>query len=136
MWLMLKGKSLPRIFSRNRSFQGPSICLLYKYDVESINHLFIRCHFTKQVWMKLKISFPQALEWVVESINIFLKPWLTCYLSNNPKGLPLSSSWGIQLERHVAIFKNRTPKSSKFYSQSLEILSLSSSSTLVSHFSP
>lgn len=50
MWCLLSNKVPTNNNLNNRSIHGPSRCSLYKEHVEDIDHLFLLCPSTKQVW--------------------------------------------------------------------------------------
>jgi hypothetical protein len=50
MWLVLNGKVLTWDFLQNKNFHGLGICSLCEKHSEDIQHLFIQCNFTKDVW--------------------------------------------------------------------------------------
>jgi hypothetical protein len=59
-WLLSENKILVWDILQSRGWSGPNRCILCKEDSETSHHLFVSCHFTRQVWHQVKASLKLA----------------------------------------------------------------------------
>jgi hypothetical protein len=86
---------------------GPNYCQLCQHDSESIDHLFINCHFFKQVWNIIASALKIQSTWDGIKIADCFEAW-----TNNKQKhiyLPPFICWTVWLERNSTIFDNTIP---------------------------
>ncbi|XP_072066697.1 uncharacterized protein [Arachis hypogaea] len=88
---------------------GDSLCVMCTKELESAEHLFLRCEVAWQVWCKWLRSLGR--EWVIPgTIREMFESWRG--LHNRQQGLKMWMTvffaviWNIWLERNARIFKN------------------------------
>jgi len=83
-------------------WEGPSICQLCQKDLETVNHLFINCTFTKQVWFRIRSGLNILKDWEGNTITGCYAKWLKEYPDHTT--FPALISWNVWLERNKVIF--------------------------------
>ena len=108
MWCTLANK-IPTLYRLQKiSLEGLGWCTLCKDNEESVNHFFLTCSFTSQVWSHSLSLLNLIFDWSGISLE---EAWKT--LSSSPplahiKSLPLLHIWGILLARIVATFQDKS----------------------------
>jgi hypothetical protein len=84
-WLILENKVLTWENLVSKGWEGPSFCILCARGPETVNHLFIHCLFTRQVWLLISGVLKLFLFWdglSVEGCFDFglrrTRLWLSC----------------------------------------------------------
>jgi len=90
-----------------KGWSGPKICHLCKSESESINHLFINCTFSRQVWEKIVLNLKLQTIWDGNSLPNFFDRWVQ--KEKKLMHLPSLICWAPWLERNTTIFENWTP---------------------------
>lgn len=105
LWLVLKNKILTWDILQRRNWQGPGRFPLFLESSESSNHIFVECHFTKEVWRATKcITGERELEWKHGRKSLG-------NLAGRPRGkeehqsLPCFVLWAVWLTRNEALFQ-------------------------------
>lgn len=80
-WLLAHKKILTAENLQKPGINGPSWCVLCPNAKESINHLFLDCTYTKEVWRLVVGTLWQRLSWPI-SIADFFTRWGSHYLGN------------------------------------------------------
>jgi hypothetical protein len=115
--LAVKGKILTWDVLQSRGREGPGMCYLCKSDLESIDHIFIHCAFTKAVWEKIITRGGYKHTWSGRSLEICIQEWFEN--KSVPTVLAAHLCWNIWLERNLAIFEGSMPKIQKVYYKTL-----------------
>ena len=86
---------------------GPNRCCLCKEDAESVDHLFVSCHFLKEVICGLKSIFDVNILWNAPTFLENLSIWVSnrVYLLY----LPLFFIWNIWKARNRLCFDDQKP---------------------------
>jgi len=107
MWCALENKAPTWDILQKRSFQGPGWCVLCKRASESIDHLFLSCSFTVEVWKECSVLVGSPCLWTGASIGAAWEDWWGRTTVKKLKYLPLIVIWGIWLARNNAIFNDK-----------------------------
>jgi hypothetical protein len=75
MWLALENKILTWDNCQKRNMQGPRRCNLCKNNEESLDHLFVNCPFTREVWKKLLLINSGKNRWEQRSLIDCFHSW-------------------------------------------------------------
>jgi hypothetical protein len=105
MWLCLNKKILTWDTLRKRGWQGPGVCCLCKSDEEFVEHLFVHCPFTKNIWHMLRCLLNTYVVWGGISLEFNLKFWVNRY--NSLRALPGFTCLGIWCYRNSLLFNNK-----------------------------
>jgi hypothetical protein len=105
MWLCLNKKILTWDSLLKRGWQGPGICCLCKSAEETIEHLFVHCVFTKNIWYMLKCHLKFDVDWGGVSLENNLQLWIN--KNKSLKALPSFTCWGIWCYRNSLLFNNK-----------------------------
>lgn len=76
------------------------------YD-ETVDHLFVSCPFSREVWNEVLSISSGRNKWEQESLMECLKIWMMDKSEKNHKALPCSIIWGIWLSRNSMIFQGQ-----------------------------
>jgi hypothetical protein len=68
-WLTISRKLLTWDGLQKRGFKGPCLCIFCKNHAESIDHIFISCVFTKNLWFLLKDFLKLKRIWSGQNIT-------------------------------------------------------------------
>jgi hypothetical protein len=90
-----------------KGWSSPNICCLCHLDSESVDHLFIKCQFTKQVWQKIALVLKLHTTWEGTKIEDCLISWTQ--KESIHIHLPPLICWIVWLVRNSSIFENTTP---------------------------
>jgi ribonuclease HI len=96
---------------------GPNICYLCHLDLETTEHLFINCQFTKQVWLKIALALNLHTTWEGTKIEDCFTSW-TQNERTHIHLLPLIC-WTVWLVRNSTIFENMTPSTNTTTSKAI-----------------
>jgi len=107
MWCVLENKAPSWDNLQKRSFQGPGWCALCKRELETVEHLFLACSFTVEVWKECSVLVGSPCQWAGASIGAAWEDWWRRTTVKKLKYLPLLVIWGIWLARNNAIFNDR-----------------------------
>eukprot|EP00253_Pinus_taeda_P005179 PITA_05179 len=112
-WTLVHNKLLTGDNLTKRKFEGPHRCALCRCQLETAQHLFLDCAFTKKVWGLLLDEFQTSLPQQT-SVSELFATWCASY----PKGifpksfwrriwivLPKFVCWQLWLTRNQQIFK-------------------------------
>lgn len=70
------------------AFHDPSLCVLCKQVSESIDHLFLKYDFSKNIWESISNSL-QSGRWDVENVNSAWRNWCTSNHGSKLLSIPL-----------------------------------------------
>jgi len=107
MWCVLENKAPTWDNLQKRSFQGPGWCILCKRAQESVEHLFLTCPFSVEVWKECSVLVGFQCQWSGASLGAVWEAWWRRTTVMKHKYLPLLVIWGIWLARNQAIFKDK-----------------------------
>ncbi|QHO20170.1 Putative ribonuclease H protein [Arachis hypogaea] len=110
-WFVLVGRvnTKERLTKLGVNILGDSMCVLCTKELESVEHLFLRCEVTWQVWCKwLRLL---GREWVIPgTVKEMFESWHGMHNRQQGKKMWMSVFfaviWNIWLERNARIFKN------------------------------
>jgi hypothetical protein len=112
-WLVTQNRVWTADRLAKRGWPNCGLCPLCKQCVESVNHLFIHCRFTKRLWALvvswLGISGVDTSLWV----RLSMKAWwngMAARGAPNRKAmstLTLRITWEIWCERNTRVFRNK-----------------------------
>ena len=103
MWLCLRNKTLTGDNYRRRGGIGPSVCLLCLHYEETIQHIFVTCEETQEIWRCVCNLFKLECTWNNPSLEVNMKRWFLSKPKATP--VPFMVLWGIWLHRNNVIFK-------------------------------
>lgn len=107
-WLGMKGKLLTK--DRLHDPQVDQSCSLCRAEDESIDHLFFRCHFVRQVWSKIKswLGLHRSLTTLKAAVKWVIKEARGTGIQAKMKKLALASSTYFLWEaRNLRIFEGK-----------------------------
>ncbi|CAN1262893.1 Putative ribonuclease H protein At1g65750 [Linum perenne] len=108
-WLVFRNRIATIDNLQRRGFAIPNRCVLCKMESESVNHIFIHCRFSSQVWSKLSSTL-SMLGPLPSSFGDLVLMWkdMNCALgfSAAKKVLLHSFIWHLWLERNDRIFRD------------------------------
>ena len=114
---------------KKRGMEGPTRCPLCKCKEETMDHIMLDCHFSKEVWLKamnlnLGINLPHTIldlfsNWMNLSPFHLTKKTM---LQTAWNWLPKSLCWKIWTERNNRIFRDQDSQPSKIAVQARAIL--------------
>jgi hypothetical protein len=117
IWLVAENKILTWENLIIRGWEGPSLYYLCLQEVESTNHLFIHCAFSKTVWERLATILKYKNCWKGNNLNECLNCWV------DDKSIPTLVAahicWFIWLERNATIFEEKKPSIHAMISKTL-----------------
>lgn len=94
---------------QKRFKKGTRWCSLCKNDEQLIQNLFLKCPFSRVVWLESMRLLKNDKEWEGEVLKEVCKNWWKDSTEGNLHNLPLIISWGIWLAWNRNIFKDQTP---------------------------
>jgi hypothetical protein len=106
-WLVLEHKILTWENLVKRGIVGPSKCVLCGNKEENINHLFVDCDFSKEIWYNIQKQLKSEGKWEGGHISDCFQNWIE--KKDNIKELPSYICWEIWKQRNLAIFEDRIP---------------------------
>jgi hypothetical protein len=101
-WLLFENKINTWENLLKKGWTGPSYCSLCKSNSESIDHLFIKCVFFKQVWKTTTLALKIHSSWDGITLAACFDSWTR--LEKIHRYLPPFICWTVWLERNLAIF--------------------------------
>ncbi|XP_020963842.1 uncharacterized protein LOC110265266 [Arachis ipaensis] len=111
-WFVLVGRvnTKERLTKLGVNIMSDSMCILCTKEVESAEHLFLRCEVTWQVWCKWLRSLGR--DWVIPGTTKELfESWRGMHNRQQGQKLWMTTFfaviWNIWLERNARIFKNK-----------------------------
>lgn len=107
LWCMLKRKVPTWDSLRARYLVGPGRCPLCKSEEESINHLFITCEESKNIWVELSRLLNIKAHLVNESLELAWSRWWETHPEGNLRVLPLIFFWGVWIARNKSLFQDK-----------------------------
>jgi hypothetical protein len=116
-WLLAHGKILTAENLLKWGIQGPSRCPLCLEASETINHLFLECNFSLQLWSLIYLPLPNISP-LPDNWTTLLTHWKQRYSGSfkNKKGftllwkqIPKFVTWEIWVARNQAIFRGKSP---------------------------
>ena len=106
-WLSLLNKINTCDNLTKKGWIGPSWCCLCKSALESVDHLFHSCSFTRKVTALIKSSL-DILDFLRgTNYHLNVSSWIC--LGNTLKYLPLLLAWQIWITRNKCIFEDLKP---------------------------
>ena len=123
MWCALANRTPTWDRMHKISLEGPGWCTLFKNNKETVNHLFLNCSFTSQVWSHSQAMLNQRIDWTEQSFEDAWKTWSTSPHIAHLKSLPLVHSWGIWIARNKAIFQDKESSPEAIAKHGLDIVS-------------
>jgi ribonuclease HI len=104
--LLLRNKVLTWEYLLAKGWEGPSFCILCRRNLETLNHLFISCPFTRQVWFIIAGILNFKLSWEGNTVEYCLSNWVRKH--PNLITLPAYVCWFLWLERNNLLFNNES----------------------------
>jgi hypothetical protein len=95
---------------QRKGWTGPNFCHLCHNDSETADHLFIKCPFSRQVWVKIASVLNLKTIWDGPTLSDCFDLW--SHKEHNLLHLPSLVCWSIWLDKNKTIFENGTPSSS------------------------
>jgi len=86
-----------------RGFNGPGICVLCAANDENIDHLFVFCRFTRDIWCRLGQIHEYAFDWKELPLEENFRIWALKH--HRRIHLPILVSWTIWRARNSTIFE-------------------------------
>ena len=86
---------------------GPYWCCLCRSYLESVDHLFHDCNFTRKVIALIRSSIDIPYFWRESNSFLNVSSWIS--LGNTLKYLPLLLTWQIWITRNKCIFEDKKP---------------------------
>ena len=124
IWLLIKGKILTWEQLQHRGFYGPSRCVLCEKNIEDIQHLFMSCSFSMDIFSHFEARFGLSTTFQ-NSVNTFLVHWFsTIARSATFIQLPLFIFWCIWITRNLCLFENVKPTQRSLISRIESLLNL------------
>ena len=110
LWLCLDNRITTWNILVKRGWHGPNICSLCGKAEETVNHLFIVCHFGMLFRKELSLMLNLDWTWEGSDLNLNLRQWI----NNDPGFLYLSAlfCWSIWKMRNIVLFEAYVPKTS------------------------
>eukprot|EP00253_Pinus_taeda_P033090 PITA_33090 len=108
MWNILFDKIPTETNLMKQSFHGPFRCHLCCLEEESTEHLFLKCHVTKDFWQNISTHYPSLKDWQGPNIMEAWSGWCREH-SGKSIHLPLLVCWAIWIARNQIIFQNKAP---------------------------
>jgi len=106
-WMVLHHRVLTWDNLCRRGWQGPGLCSLCLSEGETIEHLFIHCRFTRNLWNNIFSSLHIVWSWDLMSIKECLLNWYD--LNQTHKTLLIFICWGIWKCRNHMICDGHKP---------------------------
>jgi hypothetical protein len=112
-WLALQNRLWTADRLEKRGWPNCGLCPLCKQTMESANHLFVHCRFTRRIWELLKewigLHGIHPRQWSGLSINEW---WTMLAAGSSPNrkalaSLALLTVWEVWLERNSRVFHNK-----------------------------
>ena len=107
VWYLLKGVVLTKDNLASRNWNGSLRCCFYMKN-ETIQHLFMECHFAKFIWRAVQFSFSLYPPNIISHI---FDDWLLGVDKKNRKLILIGASsicWALWLSRNDLVF-NKSP---------------------------
>jgi len=92
---------------QSRVWEGPSHCILCKSNLETSDHVFIDCDFTRSVWQLISIALSLTSTWSGPSLSFCFQKWME--VAKNPVQLPILLCWQVWKTRNAALFEEKPP---------------------------
>ena len=86
---------------------GPKRCCLCNKEAESVDHLFVSCHFLKEVILGLNCLFDVNILWIAPTLMENLSIWVS--KCGSLLYLPLFLMWNICKARNRKLFDEQEP---------------------------
>ena len=90
-----------------KSWIGPFWCCLCNSTLESVDHLFQSCSFTRKVIALIRSSLDIPDFWRGTNYHLYVSSWI--YLGNTLKYLPLFFAWQVWITRNKCLFEDLKP---------------------------
>lgn len=107
IWLVLEQKILTWEILVKRGIVGPSKCVLCGNNEENINHYFVDCDFSKEIWYNIQKQLKSGGMWEGGQISECFQNWIE--KKDNIKELSSYICWEIWKQRNLAIFEDGYP---------------------------
>eukprot|EP00253_Pinus_taeda_P007705 PITA_07705 len=121
-WCALKNKIPTWEILQSRFKQGPGRCPLCLAASESIQHLFLDCPFTRQVWNEVEKFLNIKLRWEGVDLSTAWEYWWNHFNVRNLRNLPPIICWGIWIAKNCSIFREKSTPAEAIAIQSSTIL--------------
>ena len=95
VWLILKNKMLTWDMLRKKYISGPSICSLCMREEENIDHIFIQCQFSRDVWEEIRVGLQTEQLWTEDLVEKNLKMWYEKKELRSIKCVPFLTVWDL-----------------------------------------
>eukprot|EP00253_Pinus_taeda_P031439 PITA_31439 len=106
-WCVLRNRLPTGENLMRRAIYGPSRCVLCKSDIESTEHLFMRCPTVQHIWQNIKPYVHYSGEWIgTDLINTWIE-WGNKHRGSKVVNLPIIINWSIWRTRNKMIFEDR-----------------------------
>jgi ribonuclease HI len=109
-WLLIANKLNTWDILQRKGWVGPNIFQLCYNDAESVDHLFIKCPFSRQVWDRITLELNLKTNWDGSTLTTCFDYW--SHREHKLMHLPSLVCWSIWLVRNKKIFENGTPSTS------------------------
>ena len=78
-WLLMHKRAFTHETLTGRGFLGPYRCFLCNQDVQTFDHLFVECDFSRKAWVHILHSLPVPTPTQIEIVSMFIS-WKSRYL--------------------------------------------------------
>ena len=102
-WLVLRKSILTWDNLVRRGFIGPGICVLCAENHEDIDHIFVFCRFTRDIWLRLQQVHLFAQDWKEYTLGENFRNW--AMLHPRRVHLPILVCWTLWRVRNIIIFE-------------------------------
>jgi len=75
LWLVVNRAILTWDNLKKKGWQGPSVCHFCMATEESIDHLFLGCAFSKEIWEQLAFRLILHIPMFPQAVNYFWNDW-------------------------------------------------------------
>lgn len=109
MWSILKNKVSTGDNLSRRGLCGHYWCCLYKDNTEYLDHLFLFCPITIDLWTSILTHTLSPINWRGYTTKKVWANWWSSVTPPKAKNLPLVITWEIWIARNRSIFRETAP---------------------------
>lgn len=109
MWTIMKNK-IP-IWEKliKISLHGPFWCFLCMNNSDDIDHLFLTCLATKELWVTIHSNFPSLIQWQGTIVKEAWVSWWSTTSSPKARNISILTCWAIYISHNRYIFQFSGP---------------------------
>ena len=105
-WTILENKAPSCDALQRRCFQGLGRCTLCCNSLETLDHLFLHCQYTQQIWQGVGLALKASFIWPGPNFMETFRLWFVERAYLPYKALPCIISWGVWLAINKTIFQD------------------------------